>query len=91
MRKHGLTVDQLLSVRMVTADGETLTASDTENTDLFWGVRGGGGNFGIIASFEPVSTPWVRRSTPASCSGRSTRGPGWYAATGTGPGPLPMS
>jgi FAD/FMN-containing dehydrogenase len=52
MRKYGLTIDQLLSVEMVTADGEVLTATDAENADLFWGVRGGGGNFGIVTSFE---------------------------------------
>ena len=51
-RKYGLACDNLLSVDIVTADGQFLKASDKENEDLFWGVRGGGGNFGIVTSFE---------------------------------------
>jgi FAD/FMN-containing dehydrogenase len=52
MRKHGATVDNLLSVDMVTAQGEIVSASEEENPDLFWAIRGGGGNFGIVTSFE---------------------------------------
>jgi FAD/FMN-containing dehydrogenase len=51
-RKHGATVDNLLSANVVTAQGEFVTASMEENPDLFWAVRGGGGNFGIVTSFE---------------------------------------
>ena len=51
-RKHGLTIDQLLSVDLITAEGEFARATETENPDLFWGVRGGGGNFGIVTEFE---------------------------------------
>lgn len=51
-RQHGLACDNLLSVDIVTADGQFRTASAAENADLFWGVRGGGGNFGVITSFE---------------------------------------
>jgi FAD/FMN-containing dehydrogenase len=52
MRKHGLTIDQLLSVELMTAEGEVVVASEDENADLFWGVRGGGGNFGVVTEFE---------------------------------------
>jgi hypothetical protein len=52
MRKHGLTVDNLLAVDVVTANGERLRASKDEHPDLFWALRGGGGNFGVATSFE---------------------------------------
>jgi len=52
VRKHGCALDNLLSVDIVTADGQFFPASLTENPDLFWGIRGGGGNFGIVTSFD---------------------------------------
>src|SRR5262245_16983378 len=51
-RKYGLACDNLLAVELVTAEGQVLRASATEHADLFWGVRGGGGNFGIVAACE---------------------------------------
>ncbi|HVM31198.1 MAG TPA: FAD-binding oxidoreductase [Candidatus Limnocylindrales bacterium] len=60
VRKRGLTIDHLVSVDLVTADGQRLTASDDENPDLFWALRGGGGNFGVATRFtyrlEPIGT-----------------------------------
>src|SRR5215472_5982304 len=52
MGKHALALDNLLSADLVLADGNTMTASGEENSDLFWALRGGGGNFGVAASFE---------------------------------------
>jgi FAD/FMN-containing dehydrogenase len=51
-RKYGMTIDNLVSVEVITAQGKKLRASETENEDLFWAIRGGGGNFGVVTQFE---------------------------------------
>jgi FAD/FMN-containing dehydrogenase len=60
LRKYGMSIDNLLSCQLVDADGRVLTANASENQDLFWALRGGGGNFGVVTSFEfrahPVHT-----------------------------------
>jgi FAD/FMN-containing dehydrogenase len=51
-RKYGMTIDNLVSVDMITAEGKKIRASENDNADLFWAIRGGGGNFGVVTQFE---------------------------------------
>jgi FAD/FMN-containing dehydrogenase len=75
-RKHGLTIDNLLSVDLVTADGRHVRASEDENPDLFWGVRGAGPNFGIVTAFgfrlHPLAWPVTQPGSASSSRGGRT-------------------
>jgi FAD/FMN-containing dehydrogenase len=88
-RKLGLSLDNLLSVEIVTADGQVRTASATENRDLFWAVRGAGSNFGVVTSFEfqlHSVGPMVALAAPAYAledAGRVI--PAWRDFMGTAP------
>ena len=57
VRKYGLALDNVVAAEVVTADGEVVRASAEENPELFWAIRGGGGNFGIVTAFEFVAHP----------------------------------
>ena len=72
-RKHGFTIDSLRAVELVTADGRLVRASEAENSDLFWAVRGAGANFGVVTSFEFDLHPYDGRITVASVVHPGTR------------------
>jgi FAD/FMN-containing dehydrogenase len=87
-RKHGFTIDNLLSVDLVTADGDLIHAGEEENADLFWGMRGAGPNFGVVTSFEfrlhpvgPMVTRWLATYPPDRAHEIAAR-LGEFAATG---------
>ena len=64
MGKHGAACDNLLSLDVVTAEGDTLTASAEQNSDLFWAMRGAGSNFGVVTSFRYRLHPLSPRTVP---------------------------
>ena len=105
MRKHGLTVDNLLAVDLVTADGERMRVDAETEPELFWGLRGGGGNFGIATALEyrlhPVGpivlggpifwpSPTRRRSCASSATSPPRRRTSWGSPSPRSAPPLPF-
>jgi FAD/FMN-containing dehydrogenase len=88
LRRYGLALDSVVAAQLVTADGEVVRADAQENTELFWALRGGGGNFGIVTTFEFVAQPTTevfhgRISFPVAEAG--TVLPGWAGYLRTAP------
>jgi hypothetical protein len=81
MRKHGLTVDNLVEAEVVTAEGDIIRASANDHPDLFWAVRGGGGNFGVVSLFGSRCTLSAQPSRLDRCSGRPRTPPTSSAST----------
>jgi FAD/FMN-containing dehydrogenase len=81
MRKHGLTVDNVVEAELVTAEGDIIRASANDHPDLFWALRGGGGNFGVVSSFRFTLHPSAPASWPDRCSGRPSTPPTSCAST----------
>ena len=87
VRKHGLTIDDLLAVELVTADGELLHVDEQRHGDLFWALRGGGGNFGVVTRLQYRLHERARASLVATEGSRRTR----CLPTATGVRLLPVS
>ena len=85
--KHGLACDNVIAMDIVTADGRLLKASEQQNPDLFWGMRGGGGNFGIVTSFD-YRLHQVDRVFGEACFTRSIRRVKYCGSTATLPSPV---
>ncbi len=89
-RKYGFAADNLLRAEVVTADGDVVTADAERHPDLFWALRGGSGNFGVVTALEFRLHP-ADMSTPACRCTPSTARPTFSFATGTGPCGNPTS